>query len=316
MARDEPYDPDAAFRAFEAATNEKVVTGEAVASLLRHAAASGLVFTGQAPLRLYVPGIGEGVHAAVYAEALHRVTGRDLEITSDEPSAQMAGAARERLSALPFVRQVEITVGDAFAADAVRARGLHFAELSNMLYYAPDPAAVARMVGKIADHLAADGLACFAHNAPGSNIQELMTRYSPLALSDATPVVAQAAAALGLPLFTFSIRSDLALRDAALLAALRHRAPDRPELAQAAGVVECLCQRSLGELARAGLLERALDDLGARLDDRAVMEIHVLAQVLPSRALAADAEACARLEQSVARSAADAAQSRARHPVV
>ncbi len=310
------FDPDATFRTFEAATNEKAITAEILSALLRNAIGTGRVLVGDQALELYVPGIGEGLQAVGYAQALHDITGRPISFSSDEPSGDLAEAARRRLLALPFVQRVDIAVGSAFAPDAPSASRIDFAELSHMLYYVPERAAVARMLGAIVERLSPTGIACFAHNIPGSNIMEMMARYSPLVLPNPVPVVAQAAERLGLALFTLDYRSALAFESADLLARLRSPndvADD--DVARTARLVECLCQRSLGDLARAGLLERALEDLRERLDHRARLEIRNRVQVVPSRALAASDHASALLRASVEQTAAEAHEIERRHPL-
>ena len=314
--RRDDVDLDAAFRAFQAATNEKTITADVLSALLRNAVETGAALSGDGPLALYVPGIGEGVQAAGYAATLHRITGRTIRFASDEPSPEMAEAARRRLEALPFVEGVEITLGSAFGPAGISAHRVDYAELSHMLYYVPAPDAVAPTLRAVVERLSPSGMASLVHNVSGSNIEEIMARYSPLVLPDPVPLVERAAEERGLELLGFDYRAALAFGDPARLDRLRAVPTDGAERSgQTARKVECLCQRGLDDLERAGLLERALDDLKARLDAEGRLEIRNRVQILPSPALAADDGALAKLRESVAQTAAEVPEIARRHPM-
>ncbi|MEM7227024.1 MAG: hypothetical protein AAF495_28915 [Pseudomonadota bacterium] len=310
------FDPDQAFRAFEAATNEKAVSAEILSALLRNTIATGRVLLGDGPLALYVPGIGEGLQAVGYAQSLHEITGRSIEIYSDEPSDDLAQSARQRLAALPFVTRVEISIGSAYAPEALAVERIDFAELSHMLYYVPAPDVVPHFAAKIVERLSPTGLASFLHNLPGSNFTQMMERYSPLVLPDPVPQVTQAAERLDLPLLALDYRVAMRVEAAARL---KEIAPPFDALdgglTQSARLVECLCQRSLEQLADLDLLAKALEDLGQRLDADGRMEIRDRVQLLPAPTLAADPRSLSQLEAAVARTAAEAPEIERRHPI-
>ena len=227
----------------------------------------------------------------------------------------MADAARQRLSELPFIQEVQINVGDAFAPRGITADHIHVAELSHMLYYAPGPAAVDRILAQIVARLADDGVACLTHNASGSNIMETMARYSTLGLPDPAPVVEQTAENLGLPLFAFTYDTVLSFGDTGLLAGLTPSdTTRRADVARAARLVEGLCQRSLGELSDLGLLDAALEDVRTRVDSDGRLAIRDHIQIVPSHALASKEHARAELAAAVAQVAALAPEIGQRNP--
>ncbi len=297
-----PFDP-AAFQAFEAASNDKALTAAVLARLLDQAIGTGLVLTGKGSLDFYVPGIGDGLQTGDYAQQLHKATGRRLRIWSDEPSAELAAQARLRLSALSCVDGVEITVGDAFAPTAFAAPRVDLAELSHMLYYVPERATVSRLVTTIAQRLSPNGLALFIHDTPDTHFTELLTRYSPLVLPDPVPAIAEAAAALSLPLFCLNFTPHVRFEDPGLLDQLRQKEPDEPELLNTARVVSCLCQRGIAELRRLGLWEEALRDVRRRLDPEGRLPIPATVQMMPAPALAADGQAIDRLGKTIIQTA-------------
>ena len=309
-------DLDATFRAFEAATNEKAITAEVLGCLMKAAFDSGLCLQGDRPIEFYEPGIGEGVQAANTARALHDITGRKVSISADEPSSDFVAAAGQRLRALPFVERVDLQVRDAFATRARPLGTLNVAVLSHMLCYAPEGAAVGRVLGPIVEALADDGLVFLVNNKSGSSFAELMARYGTLALPDPVPDVVRATERLDLALLSFGYGASVNFKDARLLERLRALwNDDAADVVRTARLVETLCQRSLSDLARDGRLNDALDDVKAALNDKARFEIRGLIQIIPSRALARSEAAFEELRASLDRAASLIPDIERRHPV-
>ncbi|MEM7172688.1 MAG: hypothetical protein AAF530_21165, partial [Pseudomonadota bacterium] len=248
-------------------------------------------------------GIGDGLQTSDYARQLHESTSRRLRIWSDEPSAPLAGQARARLAALCFIDTVEITVGDAFAPTAFAAPRVDLAELSHMLYYVPEVANISSLVATIAQRLAPDGLAIFVHDTPGTNFTELLTRYSSLVLPDPVPAVAEAGAALSLPLYRLDFTPRVRFEDPGVLDDLQYQRPETAASTQTAQVVACLCQCSLAELRHKGLFDQALMDVRDRLDDDGYLAIPSTIQLMPAPVLATDARARRLLQDAVAKTA-------------
>ena len=309
-------DLDATFRAFEAATNEKAITAEVLGCLIKAAFDSDLCLQGDRPIEFYEPGIGEGVQAANTARALHHITGRKVDISADEPSSDFLEAAAQRLITLPFVERFNLQVRDAFAERALPLGIVHVAVLSHMLCYAPEGAAVGRVLGPIVEALADDGLVFLVNNQSDSNFPKLMARYGGLALPDPVPDVVRAAEQLDLTLLSFGYRAAVNFGDVRLLERLRaFDQSSEADVVRTARLVEALCQRSLADLKRDGRLNEALEDVKAALDEKARFEIRGLVQVIPSRVLARSAAALTKLSASLDQAAALIPDIERRHPV-
>ena len=82
------FDADSAFIAFLKATNQKEITGEIFYVLIRDLVAKGIILSGDSPVELYVPGIGEGFQAQENAKAtLYQIsTGRNINISGTDIS--------------------------------------------------------------------------------------------------------------------------------------------------------------------------------------------------------------------------------------
>jgi len=300
------FDSDRAFRAFVAASSEKAISAAVLEAFLGEAFTRSVILGGDAPVELYVPGIGEGTQALNVAGWLNGLTGRPVHVTAADQSPDFVAATRARLLSAPFIGRVAIETRDIFAPGGITASGIDVTIPSQILYYVPDRAAVARFVGGIAGCLAPQGIACFVHGTPQSRIVELRETYRSLLLPSPVAAIAQAAAGLGLPVFTIDYASALFFPDPALLSRLR-----QPEncaadaaLSETAALVEFVLRRSLPVMKAAGTLDAALTDLQAKLSDGNTLRIHSQVQVIPAPALAATPARVAALGESAARTAA------------
>lgn len=92
------FDADSAFIAFLKATNQKEITGEIFYVLIRDLVAKGIILSGDSPVELYVPGIGEGFQAQENAKAIYQISGRNINISGSDISDSFVNSATRRLT--------------------------------------------------------------------------------------------------------------------------------------------------------------------------------------------------------------------------
>ena len=300
------FDADAAFLAFLQASEQKPMEAELLNTLIADLAAEeGLLGSGEGPLRVLFPGIGEGLQAAELAADIFGTTGRQIHIHGIEASQTFGDTARDRLSADPNVASVEIEIGDAFSPGNVSSSGMDLAIGSHLLYYAPSDAAVVALVTALVEGLDSGGVALLLHEPPPpSNVATLRGRYGgDTVIPSPVPLVDAAAADAGVPVSRVEFRSRFRFPRVEIPEVLDSvDARGGAEADEARKLIEFALTRGLGDLRKEGVLDEALEDFFARLDPETnELKWKIQLQVLPSKELAADAARVSSLESSVER---------------
>ena len=211
------FDPDSAFLAFLNATNQKDITGEIFYTLIRDLAGKGIILSGDSPVELYIPGIGDGFQAQEIAEAIYHVSGREINIRGIDASGSFVNAATHRLMSNSYINQAEISIGDVFTCGSTAEKHIDVTVASHLLYYAPSQDAITNFMLNITKTFTDNGVAILIHNAPDCNIAELRSTYNPSFLSKPTPAIDMAAHNIGLPVFKIGYTSSLAFPDTRLV---------------------------------------------------------------------------------------------------
>ncbi len=314
------FDADSAFIAFLKATNQKEITGEIFYVLIRDLVAKGIILSGDSPVELYVPGIGEGFQAQENAKAIYQISGRNINISGSDISDSFVNSATRRLTSIPYINQVEVEIGDTFKQGSITAKHIDIAAASHLLYFATSQTAATNFVLNITNTLKDDGVAILIHEAPDSNIAELRSTYNPSILSKPTLAIDMTAHNIGLPVFKLDYISSLAFQDRGLVKSLK--APQsydelkrNDDFVQTANLMQFIFQRSLSSLEGKNLLEKAIDDVLDRLDPK-TNELEILSyfQIIPSSTLTKQQETQEQLQASTAITISQIPQINERHP--
>jgi hypothetical protein len=317
-------DDDAAFLAFLGATNQKAIEAEVLSTLIGDLAEAGAVLPGARPIELYMPGIGEGIQAQGAAEGIHRIAGRAINVHGTDISESLTRVAQDRLASEPHIERVDLEVGDVFAPGAILARDIDVALVSHLLYFADSEEAVSSFVANLVGTLGERGVAILVHEAPGSGIATLRSRFVPGFIASPSSLVVQAAAAIGLPVLELEYSSSFVFPSLGADALLGRRSGAAgPGDAQGAeqGLLEArrlacfIFRRAAAEMAEAGELEGALEALlESRDPDTGEVEVVVRGQVIPSPELAADRVGMSGIEAGVELTRSRVAEIARRHP--
>jgi hypothetical protein len=314
------FDADRAFLAFLNATNQKDITGEILYALIRDLAGKEIILSGDSPVELYIPGIGEGFQAQEIAEAIYHISGRQINIHGSDLSDSFVNAATQRFKSSLYINQAEITIGDAFTPGGITVKHIDITAASHLLYYATSQTAVTNFVLNITNTLKDDGVAILIHDAPDSNLAELRSTYNPSFLSKPTLAIDMAAHNIGLPVFKIGYTSSLAFLDTRLVKLLKalesydeFRGED--DFVQTAGLMQFIFQRSLSALERENLLGKAIDDVLGRLDPRTnELEIRSQCQIILSSTLGEKQAAQEQLHASILFTTSQIPQIKKRYP--